>query len=322
MMVAPAVGGGGDAGPGAGSRWRFLALAAPGSSSPSLSAMLFKDSGGSAIAASGGTAIEASHFSTQVPANLFDGVDATYWTGRGDDGSSFVSGYGDWAGYQFAVAKAVRQLAIQKNSTIGSGYPAKGVIQYSSNGVAYRTVGYVIVPTLTDDVPNYFDFTNLIPTPGRTDYGAHRYWRMQVLAANQSPSGGRWAALSAMLFKDETGSSISLSGVSGVESGHFSTFAASALFDGNNSTFWESNDAGGSNSGFNLYAGVDFGGGNAKKVMQVALQRTASMDGSNPPLRCRFEYSDDAIVWVPTVSVEVGSLTNDVPTYFDLSKGL
>ncbi len=274
--------------------------------------MLFKNASGSAIAASGGSAIESAHFLTSVSANLFDGNDSTFWEGRGDTGGADVSGYGEFVGYQFAVTKAVRQMALQKTASMnGASPPAKGVIQYSSDGVAYRTVGYVIVPSLTNDVPTYLDFTNLIPTPGRTDYGSHRYWRMQVLTAvSQS-----WTALSAMLFKDETGSSISLSGVSNLESGHFSTFSSAALFDGSDSTFWES-----TNIGAGSWAGVDFGTG--KKVMQIALQRHASMDGSSPPIRCRFEYSDDAIVWVPTVSVEVGSLTNDVPTYFDLSKGL
>lgn len=143
----------------------------------------------------------------------------------------------------------------------------------------------------------------------RTDYGSHAYWRMQGYQDNGTSAG--YIALSAMLFRDETGSSIAATGGTAIESGHSSTFVVANLFDGIDASFWES--AGQANS----WAGYQFAA--AKKVMQIALQITASMDSSGPPPFVSFEYSDDGVVWAQAGWAHTGTMTNDTPKWFDLA---
>lgn len=141
----------------------------------------------------------------------------------------------------------------------------------------------------------------------RTDYGSHAYWRVQAIY-------NTFAALSAVLFKDDGASLIATIGGTAIESGHSSTFSSANLFDGTDATFWESDGV------FNAWAGYHFA--TAKKVMQIALQRTASMDGSGPPTSVVFQYSDDGIVWGTAGWAHVGTLVNDTPKWFDLAAAL
>ena len=147
----------------------------------------------------------------------------------------------------------------------------------------------------------------------RTDFGSHVYWRVQCYIVT-----GTSTALTAVLFRDGSGSSIAATGGSAIESGHQSTFDSSKLFDGTDATFWESTNTG---SRANPWAGYQFGSG--KTVMQMAVQKAASMDGSGPPSSVSFEYSDDGIVWAQAAYASLldPGLTNDVPSWFDFSMG-
>lgn len=303
MMVSPAAGGGDVSG--GHKYWRVVGITFAGAKF-GLSAMAFRDDVGASVSTSGQTVIESNHFGSNDASMLFDGNDSTFWevTPAGTDTA--------WAGIQFTFKQKIRQVMLQRTASMDlTSPPAEVVVQWSDDGLVWGTACWIIVGTLVNDTPTWFDFTNVFPTSPRTDFGSHAYWRMHDVAAN----GNVWTALSAMLFKDSGGSAIATTGGTALESGHFSTFDSSALFDSNDATFWES-----SNIGYNSWAGYHFSSG--KTVMQIGLQRHASMDGSNPPDRCRFEFSDDGSTWGIAASVEVGSLTNDVPTYFDLTGGL
>ncbi len=141
----------------------------------------------------------------------------------------------------------------------------------------------------------------------RTNFGSHAYWRVYCLASS-------FVAFSAFLFKDETGSAIATTGGSALESGHFSTFSSANLFDSTDSTFWESLNT------RNEWAGYHFA--SPVKVMQIGLQKRASMDGSVPPNAVWFQYSDDGATWGQAGFAVLPTLTNDVPTYFDLAGSL
>ncbi len=279
--------------------WRVLVSG--GAGDVGLTALLFKDGTGAAITPSGGSAVESNHFGAFDSSKLFDSVDATFWEATG-------SNNGTWAGYNFSTAKEVRQIALQKTTSMdGSTAPTEVLVQYSENGVAYATVARIPSISLTNDVPTWYDFTSLAQTYPRTSFGSHAYWRMQGQTSN-----GSWIALSAMLFKDETGSTIATTGGTALESGHTSTFSSANLFDSTDSTFWESDGV-----GANAWAGYHFT--SAVKVMQIGLQKRSAMDGANPPIAVSFEFSDDGVVWGIGPFVIVGTLTNDVPTYFDFA---
>lgn len=273
----------------------------------SYSAMAFRDTSGSSIPASGGTAIQSS--STTGASALFDGTDATYWL------SSDLTAYVAWAGYQFASPVSVGQIGLQKTSGMTGNPGLYSEFQYSSDGVTWFPIA-AAEPALaltSNDTMVWFDFTlNTYIT--RTSFGSHAYWRV---CGSQEGLTQRYVAYSAMAFRDAGGSTITVSGGSVIESGHFSTFSASSLFDGTDATFWESTNSDGVS-----YAGYHFG--SAVEVMQIGLQKTSLMDGSFPAALALFQYSDDGVNWVTAAVADVSAAltANDTMVWFNFAGGL
>lgn len=147
----------------------------------------------------------------------------------------------------------------------------------------------------------------------RSDFGAHVYWR--VYGTENGIRTG-FTAYSAMAFKDASGSAVAATGGSAIESDHHSTFAASALFDGTDATFWESANA------LISWAGYQFG--SAVTVMQIGLQKHSSMDGSTPGTMVTFECSDDGVTWYPIVTADPLAIitSNDTMFYFNFAVAL
>ncbi len=278
------------------------------------SAMAFRDSSGNTIAASGGIAIESDHAGTTAAANLFDGNDSTIWK------CSDLTAYIPWAGYHFASPVAVSQIGLQKTSTMSGGLagaPATlAEVQFSTDGLTWFPLA-LIAPSLAltaNDTMVWFSFAANSYVP-RTSFGSHAYWRV---IGSESGLIQTFAAYTAMAFRDASGSTITVSGGSTIESGHTSTFAASNLFDGNDATFWESG------SSLIPYSGYHFG--SAVEVMQIGLQKaaTASMDNSSPAPLALFQFSDDGVTWI-TVAVADAAATmtaNNTMYWFDFAGGL
>jgi F5/8 type C domain len=146
----------------------------------------------------------------------------------------------------------------------------------------------------------------------RTDFGAHAWWRV---FGSEAGFGANYVAYSAMAFKDETGSTITVSGGSTIESGHFGSFPVANLFDGTNSTFWESTNA------VIPYAGYHFG--SAVKVMQIGLQKAGSMDGSTPAALAWLQFSDDGVTWCTVGQASPNALSAaDTMFWFNFAGGL
>lgn len=270
-----------------------------------LSALAFRDASGTLIPTAGGTAIESGHATTHVAAFAFDGLDATVWEGNGADNV--------WIGYQFATAKDVRQVGLQRAASMdGDNPPVEALVEYSDGGNTWTVAAWLITGTFVNDVMKWFDFTNIIQlTFPRMDFGAHAYWKMHDIL----PTNGVWTALSEILFKDDTGALVSRVGAVATESGHFGAFSAANLIDGNNATFWES-----SNIGNASWVAIQLAA--PAKVMQIALQRAASMDGSDPPVSCRIDFSDDGVTWGVAAWLIVGAMVNDTPKWFNLAGAL
>jgi hypothetical protein len=163
-------------------------------------------------------------------------------------------------------------------------------------------------PKLPNDATKFLDGTGAWTTPstGVTAVSA-QYWR---LLGSESGLTSNYVAYSAMAFKDTGGSSIATSGGSVIESGHLSTFAASNLFDGTNSTFWEAP------SNQLPWAGYHFASSVA--VGQIGLQKAGSMDGSFPGPVAIVQCSQDGAVWqsIAFISPSDGLTANDTMVWF------
>ena len=272
--------------------------------------MAFKDKAGTAITTSGGTAIDSGHTSTFTSDMLFDGNDSTFWDSASD--TSVL-----WAGYQFASVQAVMQVGLQKHATMNGDVVAIGVwLEFSNDGIVWYPVGTLSpsVGLVSNDTMVYFaPPLNTSFDTGRTGFGSHSYWRV---LGSEDGYRNTFAAYSAMAFKDGSGSTIAATGGTAIESAHFSTFAVANLFDGSDSTFWESG------SSTVPWCGYQFASPQA--VMQIGLQKHATMDGSFPASLGTFQFSDDGITWVTAGVAEVRDriTVNDSMTYFNLTGSL
>lgn len=139
----------------------------------------------------------------------------------------------------------------------------------------------------------------------RVDFGSHSYWRIQTLWHT-------FMSLTALAFRDETGTLIPATGGTPIESSHFSTFDASFLFDGVDATFWESSNPYGPWAGYHFASPV--------KVMQMGVQQAASMGGSQAPPSVWAQYSDDGVVWGDACVFNLQPLVNDVMRWFDFAE--
>ncbi len=149
----------------------------------------------------------------------------------------------------------------------------------------------------------------------RTSFGSHAYWRV---IGSQTGLLQNYAAYSAMAFRDPSGSSILATGGTPIESAHFGAFAVSNLFDGDNTSFWESTNSDGVS-----WAGYHFS--TPVEVMQIGMQRHLSdMDGSFPARLGLFQFSDDGVVWitVATGDIRADLVSDDTMVWFNFASGL
>lgn len=316
MMVPASAGGGGPDVTntyGAHKYWRVQGTAGlTVSTAAAYSAMQFKDKAGSLISTSGGTALSSGDSGGNVASNLFDGVDATYWVS-----TATIPGT-PYAGIQFASAQAVMQVGLQKHASMGANPAFTALVEFSNDGLVWYPVG-TCNPTnalVSNDSMVWFSLPNTGYNTSRTDFGSHQYWRV---VGSENGLINIYAAYSAMAFRDGAGSSITVSGGSTIDNGHTSTFTAAMLFDGTDATFWE-----GLSSGVVPYCGYEFGSG--KTVMQIGLQRHATMDSGDPARLAFFQFSDDGVAWftagVAEAFARLSTDGNDVMHWFDLAGAL
>lgn len=151
------------------------------------------------------------------------------------------------------------------------------------------------------------------PTSSALSLGAHAYWRVLGSGIGNVPITKGFTAYSAMGFQDASGSTISASGGTAIESDHTSTFAAANAFDGTNSTFWE--------SGSTIPAWVGYQFATAQAVARIGLQKASSMDNSNPANFGFFQWSDDGKTWFTAAVGHIATLiiANDTMVWFDLT---
>lgn len=83
--------------------------------------------------ATGGTAIESGHYSSNVAANAFDGNSATVWEGNSGAGNSASGNI--WIGYDFGAPVSIVEVEVEVNATYETGErPRAGWVHYSDDG--------------------------------------------------------------------------------------------------------------------------------------------------------------------------------------------
>lgn len=126
----------------------------------------------------------------------------------------------------------------------------------------------------------------------------HRYWRLHTLALTQG--FGNFNALSELQFRTAEGVSAVPSGGTPIYSSQLSGGEAAKAFDGNAGTFWAPSSAGTGDH----WIGYDFGAGNEKNVLELAI--TARNDGgaqNQGPVKFQLEYSDDGLAWTAATPI-------------------
>lgn len=274
----------------------------------SISAILFKDGSGSAIAATGGTAIGTGSDPTHAVANAFDGSDSTWWNSAALSSTAFAF---QWIGYQFATPKTVMQMAVQRHTGMDGILPNHVAFQFSDDGVMWGTACWANPnPSMASDTPAWFNFANGFPVANGTDFGAHKFWKVQtVLGGYTGTQEAGLSALAEILFKDASGSAISRTG----ETPHASSGTAANAFDNNVGTVWES-----ANDHDLPWISLEFA--IAQTVMQMGLERSSSQSVVLEPREVQFMWSDNGTEYVNVCFAVTAPMVNNTVKYFDFAQ--
>lgn len=206
--------------------WRIFVLNS-GTNTTSVAELKFFDSLGSQIPTTAGTASASSVFSTFVAANAFDGSGSTFW----DSSTTPNLTAPTWLQYQFPSAVAVNTFSIQaRNDSSFTQTPLWFALQASNDGSTWTTIGNYTASSWT--------------TAGQTQTftagtGLGNAYRLRITGINGTSTN---VGIAELKFFDAGSTQIPTTGGWPLASSVFSgSFTADKAFDGNASTFWDSN---------------------------------------------------------------------------------
>jgi hypothetical protein len=122
---------------------------------------------------------------------------------------------------------------------------------------------------------------------------AHRYWRIYIIAA----TGATHLDISEIQMRTAIAGADQCTGGTAIYSAETVGFEASKAFDDSTATTWYINTA---SNPFPQYVGYDFGAGNDKDIVEVALTCWQAAEMARDFL---IQYSDDASDWVTLYSL-------------------
>jgi hypothetical protein len=246
----------------------------------------------------------------------FDGNNATWWNTEAIVNNAMLY---QWAAYQFATPKTIMQMAVQRTSGMSGPFPNTVIFQFSDDGVCWGTACWGHPdPSSANDTPVWFNFANALPVNTGTDFGSHKHWLVQIaLGGYPSSLDVGWSAIAEIAFKDDAGAAISTAGATPHDWPYGGTEAN--LYDSNTSTLW---DAGNVDQTLG-WTSLEFA--TAKKVMQIAVAKNSSMNGSSAgglPRELAFMWSDNGTEFVNVGFAFTAAAVNDVLLYFNLAGAL
>lgn len=128
----------------------------------------------------------------------------------------------------------------------------------------------------------------------------HRYWRVFDLDGQNTG----YFAIAELEMMEEAGGSNLTSTAFTIEGGERSGFEAVNAFDGivagNNAWGYDRTS---SPEGFEPWVGQDFGDGNAKEIVEIAISARDDVFANQTPKDFDVQYSDDGTNWVTALSV-------------------
>jgi hypothetical protein len=145
----------------------------------------------------------------------------------------------------------------------------------------------------------------MIVAPHRFGAGAptgHRYWRILSSSNSYGGSNPNQIVVGEVEMREAPGGDVCTGGTASADSQPFGGFEADKAFDNNgDSTAW----AGADNAGPTHWLKYDFGVGNPKSIVEVAIM--GKDDGGNTLTQCfgafEVQWSDDNSAWTTEWSV-------------------
>jgi hypothetical protein len=214
------------------SYWRLHVISGPNSGT-SINQLQMASSPGGANLCTGGTASgnpgSGAPGGVDLPANAFDGSDATFW--GGGDGAGLVGGA--WLQYQFPSPQLIQEVRVKaRNDAFFTDTPVVFALLASSDGVTFKGAGIFRVGSAwTQNQQRTFAVPN-VETPNLRSLAT--VWGITATAA---ASGDR-VYMAEMEFALTTGGADQCAGGVGFHKhAEFNVEASDKLFDGTNTLY-------------------------------------------------------------------------------------
>jgi hypothetical protein len=254
------------------------------------------DSGGSAIATTGGTASASSNYPGQPASNAFDGNTSTFWLSNAEP---------SWLQYQFASPVDIVSFTLT-NPPSGNedNCPQNFQLQYSDNGTTWTTL-YTYKGVGWGSASNTLTFNASNITPASPPI----CWRLNI---NTTASSANSASIAEWKLYDASSTQIPTSLFSADASSTYGgQYGPSSAFDGNTSTFWNSSAI--ISTGNPQWLRYDFA--TSVTVASFSIQARPSAPLSQTPATFDLQYSTDAgATWTTSASYTAAAWTTNGQT--------
>lgn len=278
--------------------WRLNITADNGSNAVSMAELQFRTSVGGANQATGGKGFVSVVYDSPVSAgNLFDGSTSTAWA------SSSASGI---AGYRWASAKDIAEIAITSRPSFPTQAPKDFTVEYW-NGSSFVTAMTVtgssgwssgetrsfILPTGLTQASTFTNTSSFFAPSISQSAPPHRYWRVYITMGTYGSTS--YCGFSEIELRESLGGAdVTGSGTASANSTELGNVAANAV-DNNTSTQWYANSV------MPCWWKYDFGAGNAKSIVEMAIDPAAI---PYCPRDFQLQYSDDDSAWTTAFTVQ------------------
>lgn len=263
--------------------WRLYITATGSDGFAGLAEWVPKDSGGSTIATTGGTASASTAYPGQPASNAFDGNASTFWLTNG--------GAPHWIQYQFPSAVDIASFTLTNPSGGNDPHcPMDFQLQFSDNGSTWTTLYTWLGAGFGSSgaqVTNTFNAANAAVT------SLVIAWRLNITAV--AAGAGTTCRIAEWKLYNASSTQITTTTYSASATSSFDGHQAPYLaLDGNASTYWNSNTAPSSTP-----QNLQYSFGSSAPVASITIQGD---DYTRAPSAFSLQYSTDGTTWTTASS--------------------
>lgn len=131
---------------------------------------------------------------------------------------------------------------------------------------------------------------------------AHAWWRVWISAAQ----AGGWPGMAALYLRTAPGGAQAAVGGVAIESGHYSNWEVSRLFDGDDGADWSHGSNAPAWVGYHFPAPVD--------IVEFAITSRVSDNYADAPVNGFLQWSDDGATWTSAYSYSFDAWTANLQT--------